>query len=173
MKVLGKFVWFPRVLTKFLLTGSSTETVAFQVYEILKIDHEFLQFFWLWSKIEVSETPFQYVAQFIAPTGGSGAIQIFSIHDYGSTSFVVVSTTMDFPSSSLNGNRFAFAMVSIWLPLSSYWHPIPKRNSSSLHKNDWRSSFGKHQVLLSLPKINFLYDSNNRYKSKLKLGSDK
>ncbi len=25
--------------------GSSTETVAFQVYEILKIDHEFLQFF--------------------------------------------------------------------------------------------------------------------------------
>ncbi len=27
--------------------GSSTETVAFQVYEILKTDHEFLQFFWL------------------------------------------------------------------------------------------------------------------------------
>ncbi len=25
--------------------GSSTENVAFQVYEILKIDHEFLQFF--------------------------------------------------------------------------------------------------------------------------------
>ncbi len=25
--------------------GSSTETVAFQVYEILKINHEFLQFF--------------------------------------------------------------------------------------------------------------------------------
>ncbi len=25
--------------------GSSTETVVFQVYEILKIDHEFLQFF--------------------------------------------------------------------------------------------------------------------------------
>ncbi len=25
--------------------GSSTETFAFQVYEILKIDHEFLQFF--------------------------------------------------------------------------------------------------------------------------------
>ncbi len=25
--------------------GSSTETVAFQVYEILKMDHEFLQFF--------------------------------------------------------------------------------------------------------------------------------
>ncbi len=25
--------------------GSSTETVAFQVYEILKIDHEFLQLF--------------------------------------------------------------------------------------------------------------------------------
>ncbi len=31
--------------------GSSTETVAFQVYEILKIDHEFFQFFWLESKI--------------------------------------------------------------------------------------------------------------------------
>ncbi len=31
--------------------GTSTETVAFQVYEILKIDHEFLQFFWLESKI--------------------------------------------------------------------------------------------------------------------------
>ncbi len=31
--------------------GSSTETDAFQVYEILKIDHEFFQFFWLGSKI--------------------------------------------------------------------------------------------------------------------------
>ncbi len=31
--------------------GSSTETVAFQAYEILKIDHEFLQLFWLESKI--------------------------------------------------------------------------------------------------------------------------
>ncbi len=31
--------------------GSSTETAAFQVYKILKIDHEFLQFFWLGSKI--------------------------------------------------------------------------------------------------------------------------
>ncbi len=31
--------------------GSSTETVAFQVYEILKINHEFLQFFCLGSKI--------------------------------------------------------------------------------------------------------------------------
>ncbi len=28
-----------------LYMGSSTETVAFQVYEILKINHEFLQFF--------------------------------------------------------------------------------------------------------------------------------
>ncbi len=34
-----------------ILMDSSTETVAFQVYEILKIDHEFLQFFWLGSKI--------------------------------------------------------------------------------------------------------------------------
>ncbi len=41
---------------------------------------------------------FQYLAQFIAPRGGSQAIQIFSIHNYG-TSFAVVSTTIDFPSS--------------------------------------------------------------------------
>ncbi len=41
---------------------------------------------------------FQYLAQFIAPRGGSGAIQVISIHDYG-TSFAMVSTTMDFPSS--------------------------------------------------------------------------
>ncbi len=38
--------------------GSSTETVAIQVYEILKIDPEFLQFFLMVSKIQVSETPF-------------------------------------------------------------------------------------------------------------------
>ncbi len=36
---------------KCCITGCSTETVAFQVYEILKIDYEFLQFFWLGSKI--------------------------------------------------------------------------------------------------------------------------
>ncbi len=41
---------------------------------------------------------FQYLAQFIASRAGSEAIQIFSIHDYR-TSFPVVSTTMDFPSS--------------------------------------------------------------------------
>ncbi len=29
----------------YMYAGCSTETVAFQVYEILKIDHEFLQFF--------------------------------------------------------------------------------------------------------------------------------
>ncbi len=37
-----------RVKTAFCINtymGSSTETVAFQVYEILKINHEFLQFF--------------------------------------------------------------------------------------------------------------------------------
>ncbi len=34
-----------RVNSPCLYTGGSTETVAFQVYEILKIDHEFLQFF--------------------------------------------------------------------------------------------------------------------------------
>ncbi len=34
-----------------VIDGSSTETVTFQVYKILKIDHEFLQFFWLGSKI--------------------------------------------------------------------------------------------------------------------------
>ncbi len=31
--------------TQNMYMGSSTETVAFQVYEILKIDHEFLQLF--------------------------------------------------------------------------------------------------------------------------------
>ncbi len=31
--------------TNLWCVGSSTDTVAFQVYEILKIDHEFLQFF--------------------------------------------------------------------------------------------------------------------------------
>ncbi len=41
---------------------------------------------------------FQYLAQFIAPRRGDGAIQIFSIRDNG-TSFAVVYTTMDFPSS--------------------------------------------------------------------------
>ncbi len=30
---------------RFIWLGNSRETVAFQVYEILKIDHEFLQFF--------------------------------------------------------------------------------------------------------------------------------
>ncbi len=79
-------------------TGSSTETVAFQVYEILKMNHEFLQFFWLGSKYKCLRHHFQYLAQFIASMGESGAIQIFSIHDYGSF-FAVVSTTMDFPSS--------------------------------------------------------------------------
>ncbi len=34
-----------------MISGSSTETIAFQVYEILKIHQEFLQFFWLGSKI--------------------------------------------------------------------------------------------------------------------------
>ncbi len=77
---------------------SFTETVAFQVYEILKIDHEFLQFFDWDQKYKCLRHHFQYLAQYIAPRGESAAIQIFSIHDYG-TSFAVVSTTMDFPSS--------------------------------------------------------------------------
>ncbi len=82
-----------------LRMGSSTETVIFQVYEILKIDHEFLHFFFDWDrKYKCLRHHFQYLAQFIALRGGSGAIQIFSIYDYG-TSFAVVSTTMDFPSS--------------------------------------------------------------------------
>ncbi len=70
--------------------GSSTETVAFQVYEIWKINHEFLQFFDWDQKYKSLRHHFQYLAQFIAPRGGSG--------DYG-TSFAVVSTTIDFPSS--------------------------------------------------------------------------
>ncbi len=78
--------------------GSPTETVAFQVYEILKMNHEFPQFFDWDQKYKCLRHHCQYLAQFIAPRGGSGAIQIFGIHDYG-TSFTVVSTTMDFPSS--------------------------------------------------------------------------
>ncbi len=39
------------VLKGKLYVCSYIETVAFQVYEILKINHEFLQFFWLGSKI--------------------------------------------------------------------------------------------------------------------------
>ncbi len=78
--------------------GSSTETVTFQVYEILKINHELLQFFDWDQKYKCLRYHFQYLAQLIAPMGGSGAIQMFSIHNYG-TSFAVVSTTMDFPTS--------------------------------------------------------------------------
>ncbi len=69
--------------------GSSTETV---------IDHEFFNFFDWDQKYKCLRHHFQYLAQFIGPRGGSGAIRIFSILDYG-TSFAVVSTTMDFPSS--------------------------------------------------------------------------
>ncbi len=82
----------------FKYMSSSTETVEFQVYEILKINHEFLQFFDWDQKYKCLRHHFQYLAQFITSRGGSGAIQIFSFHDYG-TSFPVVSTTMDFPSS--------------------------------------------------------------------------
>ncbi len=78
--------------------GSSTETVAFQVYEILKINHEFLQFFDWEQKYMCLRHHFQYLAQFITFRRGSGAIQISSIQDYG-TSFPMVSTTMEFPSS--------------------------------------------------------------------------
>ncbi len=58
----------------------------------------FFNFFDYDQKYKYLRHHFQYLVQFIAPMGGSGAVQIFSIHDYG-TSFAVVSTTMDFPSS--------------------------------------------------------------------------
>ncbi len=58
----------------------------------------FFNFFEWDQKYNCLRHHFQYLAQFIASRGVSGAIQIFSIHDYG-TSFAVVSTTMDFPSS--------------------------------------------------------------------------
>ncbi len=49
---------------------------------------------------------FQYLAQFTAPRGGSGAIQIFSIHYYGTLrrglnygfSFIIAYTAIDLPS---------------------------------------------------------------------------
>ncbi len=90
------FLKFKKNVEKYV--GSSTETVAFQVYEILKICHEFFQFFHWDQKYKCLRHHFQYLTQFIAPRVGSGVIQIFRIHDYG-TSFAVISTTMDFPSS--------------------------------------------------------------------------
>ncbi len=92
--------------------GSSTETIAFQVYEILKIDREFLQFFDWDQKYKCLRHHFQYLALFIASRGGLGQFK-FS-----------VSTTMEPPSpwspqlwiflhDSLHGDRFAFTMVSI------------------------------------------------------------
>ncbi len=56
----------------------------------------FFNFFDWDQKYKSPRHHFQYLAQFIAPREGSGAIQIFSIHDYGTS---VVSTTTDFPSS--------------------------------------------------------------------------
>ncbi len=58
----------------------------------------FFNFFDWDQKYKYLRHHFQYLAQFIAYRGRSGVIQIFSIHDYG-TSFTLVSTTMDFPSS--------------------------------------------------------------------------
>ncbi len=48
VKEIGWKMFIPPLLKyegKVLFLGSSTETVAFQVYEILKINHKFLQFF--------------------------------------------------------------------------------------------------------------------------------
>ncbi len=42
---LRKLILRKRPFNFWLYVGSSTETVAFQVHEILKTDHEFLQFF--------------------------------------------------------------------------------------------------------------------------------
>ncbi len=109
----------------------------FKYMKFKKLTTNFFDFFDWNQKYKCLRHHFQYLAQFIASWGGSGAIQIFSFHDYGTS----------------------FTVVSIWLSLSSYRHPIYRRNSSSLHKNDCRSSFGKYQVLLCLPRINFLYDS--------------
>ncbi len=81
--------------------------VTFQILSNSKYLHKFFQkinlqpkwkkkcsgFFWLGSKDKCLRHHFQYLAQFIAPRGGSGAIQIFIIHDYG-TSFAVVSTAV-------------------------------------------------------------------------------
>ncbi len=58
----------------------------------------FFNFFDWNQKYKCLRHNFQYLAQFIAPRGESGAIQILSLHDYG-TSVAVVSTSTDFPSS--------------------------------------------------------------------------
>ncbi len=52
----------------------------------------FFNFFDWDQKYECLRHHFQYLAQFTAPRGGSEAVQIFSINDYGN-SFAVVSTT--------------------------------------------------------------------------------
>ncbi len=92
--------------------GGSTETVAFQVYEILKIDHEFFNFFDWDQKYKCLRHLFSILLSSLPLGVGLGQFE-FS-----------VCTTMELPSSwsphiwiflhhSLHGGRFAFAMVSI------------------------------------------------------------
>ncbi len=70
----------------------------FKCMKFKKLTMNFFNFLDWDQKCKCLRHHFQYLAQFIVPRGGSGVIQIFSIHDYG-TSFAVVSTTMDFSSS--------------------------------------------------------------------------
>ncbi len=60
---------------------------------------------------------------------------------------------------SLPSNRFAFAMVSIWLPFSCINTQFIEEIQAYCIRITGDSSFGKYQVLLSLPRIIFLYDS--------------
>ncbi len=53
--------------------GSSTETVAFQVYEILKINHEFFQFLTVIKNISVRDTIFSLWLSSLPLGEGSGS----------------------------------------------------------------------------------------------------
>ncbi len=72
----------------------------------------FFTFFEWDQKYKCLRHHFLCLAQFIASRGGSGAIQMFSIHDYG-TSFAWSPQLWIFLHHSLYSDRLASAMVSI------------------------------------------------------------
>ncbi len=80
-------------------TGSSTETVAFQVNEILKIDYEFLKFFDWDQKYKCPRHHFQYLAQFTNSNFWYPRLWNFlrrGLHNYGFF-FIIASTAIDLP----------------------------------------------------------------------------
>ncbi len=82
----------------------------FKCMKFEKLTMNFFNFFDWDIKYNFPRHHFQYLAQFIAPRGGSGAIQIFSIHDYGT-----------FPRHCLHDHGFSFIIASIAIGLPSPW----------------------------------------------------